>query len=301
MPSISFIMPAYNCVTTIGESVASIMEGNFQKGDEVIIVNDHSTDTTENVLNDLKLRYCGISVIKHLQNKGGGAARNTAVENAHNQIIFCLDSDNILVPGSIEKLKRFMIDAGADVAAFREVHFFKEKKDQITHAWEFKAGSVTLADYLAGGRVPGASGNYMFTKESWVRAAGYPEFTFLDTWGFGLRQVATGSIMVTLSDSYYLHRYGHDSYWVREDKKGKTSVEAWQVLMPFSELLDNRDIDFIMSRTGQTTWFNGQDRRPIRVKSGEVGRNGIEFKLKGAITRRGFCNFFNHLFIIRQK
>ena len=48
--NISFIMPAYNCADTIEESVDSIFNGNFTDGDELIIVNDGSTDNTEKVL-----------------------------------------------------------------------------------------------------------------------------------------------------------------------------------------------------------------------------------------------------------
>ena len=43
---ISFIIPAYNCADTLVESIESIFDGNFEDGDEVIIVNDASTDKT---------------------------------------------------------------------------------------------------------------------------------------------------------------------------------------------------------------------------------------------------------------
>ena len=51
---ISFIIPAYNCADTIVESIDSIFNGNFEDGDEVIIVNDASTDKTWQIINDLQ-------------------------------------------------------------------------------------------------------------------------------------------------------------------------------------------------------------------------------------------------------
>ena len=44
--NISFFIPAYNCAKTVTESVISILETNFQEGDELIVVNDCATDNT---------------------------------------------------------------------------------------------------------------------------------------------------------------------------------------------------------------------------------------------------------------
>lgn len=277
---VSYIMPAYNCAATVCESVESIMQGNFEKGDELIIVNDCSTDDTENAIRPLIFKYPQIALYNHSRNKGGAAARNTAVEHASNALIFCLDSDNVLEPGSVQKLKTFMVNSGADVAAFQELHYFRETKDKITHKWIFKEGCTTLADYLAGTIVLGASGNYMFTKNSWLKAGGYPEFAgALDAWGFGFRQVATGSKMVVMSDSYYYHRYGHESYWVRDSKKNKTSLTAIQILIPFIDLINEKDADYIMSRAGRYDWLEHVDKHPVRIKSFPAGKTGFVVNL----------------------
>lgn len=274
--NISFIMPAYNCATKVEESVKSIMAGNFQDGDELVIVNDCSTDNTERVLNDLKAKYPEIKIIKHIRNKGGAAARNTAVENTENEILFCLDSDNVLVPDSIQELKAYLLNSGADVAAFQELHYFKDDKDDTTHKWIYKQGLITLADCLTGPVTPGASGNYMFTKESWIRAGGYPEFArTYDTWGFGFRQLATGAKMVVMPESFYYHRHGHDSNWVREARKGNASLKVLQIVLPFLDMFDQKDVDYMMSRKGRYDWFENLEKHPIRLKSGDSGSTGF--------------------------
>lgn len=262
---ISFFIPVYNYEKVIRESVGSIMDSNFEKEDELILVNDCSTDNTEKTLKELKIKYPAIRIFNHLRNRGGAAARNTAVENAKNSILFCLDADNILVPQSIKKLKDFLINSGADAAAFQELHYFQNNTKEITGKWKFKQKKVSLIDYLSTTEVPGSSGNYMFTKESWRRAGGYPEENWLDAWGFGLRQAATGSKMVILPNSHYYHRYGHESYWTREHRKGKTSLTAFQVLIPFLDLIDERDVDYIMSRRGRYVWLERLDKHPLRL------------------------------------
>ena len=66
---------------------------NLSHGDEVIIVDDGSTDKTPEVLADIGRDYPAVKVLKHAANKGGAVARNTAVENAAHSILFCLDSE----------------------------------------------------------------------------------------------------------------------------------------------------------------------------------------------------------------
>jgi glycosyltransferase involved in cell wall biosynthesis len=275
--NISFIIPAFMCANTIKESVNSIFETNFEKNDEVVIVYDLSSpsDNLENTLFELKNKYPQINLIKHLIPRGGGVARNIAVENCINQLIFCLDSDNILAPFTIQRLKIFLINSGADVAAFQELHYFKDSIEQITHKWQFKSGLISLADCLSGGVTPGASGNYLYTKNSWIRAGGYPEFTFLDTWGFGFRQLATKSKMMVMEDSYYFHRYGHNSYWVREYKKGTTSLQALQIILPYLYLIKDIDIEYLLSSKGRDSWFSQLNNRPIKLKNNTSGKSGF--------------------------
>ncbi len=290
--NISFFMPAYNCAGTVQKSVESIMEGNFSQGDELIIVNDGSTDNTETVLQEFKAKYPEIKILKHTRNKGGGAARNTAIENCQHPLLFCLDSDNILTPGSITRLKAYLLDSGADVAAFQALHYFRDDKSKVTHKWVFKPGVITLADCLAGS-TPGASGNYMFTRKSWMRAGGYPEFAgALDAWGFGFRQLVTGSKMMVMPDSYYYHRYGYESYWIREAKKGQISLTALQIMLPFLDLLEQKDVDYIMSPEGQDIWFDNLRKRPLKVKNSDYGISGkIIHQRKKSVKRKGVSKY----------
>lgn len=262
--NISFFMPAYNCADTVIDSVESIMTGNFADGDEVVIVDDGSTDDTAIILDQLKEKYNGIMVVKHFSNRGGGVARNTAIQNTKHNILFCLDSDNVLEPASINCLKNFLQNTGADIAAFQELYFFQHDKEKIDFKWTFKPGAISIDDHLISKKVPGASGNYMFTKASWAKAGGYPEVV-LDTWGFGFRQIMTGAKMFTMPGSFYYHRYGHESYWMRgaERRKQAVSLMALQILLPFSDKIDENYLDYIMSRKGRYTWFENLQDRPI--------------------------------------
>lgn len=86
--NISYIIPAFNCEKTILEAVNSIYKKNFIDGDELIIVNDGSTDNTKKILEKIKKTHDSVKIFTHLKNKGGGSARNTAVNNSKNNLIF---------------------------------------------------------------------------------------------------------------------------------------------------------------------------------------------------------------------
>jgi glycosyltransferase involved in cell wall biosynthesis len=278
MNPISFFIPAYNCAATIAESVDSIMATNYKEGDELIIVNDCSTDNTEEALDTLKSKYPVIKIITHKGNKGGAAARNTAIENAAHELLFCLDSDNILEDNSISALIQVLIDSKADIASFQEMRYFNNNNHHdIKYTWKFLP-TTTLADFMADHKNPGSSGNYLFTKKSWVKANKYPEFAgALDTWGFCFKQLASGSKLVSLPGSGYYHRFGSESYYIRDMGSRNMSIAALQIILPYYYLIHPDDLDYITSKKHRLIWFENFDKKPIRIlSSDEVINNGIK-------------------------
>lgn len=268
MPSISFFIPAYNCANTIAESVESIMETNFESGDELIIVNDCSIDNTANVLLTLKDKYPVITILNHKRNKGGAAARNTAVENANNNLLFCVDSDNVLVPESVTPLKEYLLKMNADVASFQYQHFFSEDKQNPFSIWSLPEGLFDVSLYYTGKNTPGQHGNYLFTKQSWIKAQGYAEGTgALDTWTFGLRQAITGAVAVVLKDTFYYHRLDHStSYWMRDAEANLKSVseKAAYALYPFFNRIDEDYLNYMLGK-GRYWWFYNLKNKRLKI------------------------------------
>lgn len=285
--NVSFIIPAYNCETTITDTLDSIFAENFAEGDEVVVIDDCSKDNTKQILQRYSVERHPLVIVEHLVNKGGAAARNTAIENAKNGLIFCLDSDNILKPNSVPKLREFLLSEGAHAAAFQELWYFKDDPSSITHKWAFRPGQITFEDSLSSGIVPISSGNYLYTKNAWRSAGGYPEFAHaLDAWGFGLRQLACGQKMVVLEGTGYFHRYGHESYWVREDRNGKTCLTALQILLPYIDQLEPKSVNYALGPQGRNTWFENMDAKPLRTKSRRKGKGGFVLDSRGNKIRK---------------
>lgn len=277
--NITFAIPTFNSQKVIKESVKSIIETNFILGDEIILVDDCSTDNTRAIIKDLADHYSGIRIIHHLINKGNGlAGENTAIEHAKNELIYVLDHDNVLAPNSIKPLKDYLLKCNADAASFQEVRYFKynDEPTNTTHKWIYKEGVLTLADALTGPYWPGPSGNYLFTKESWRKAGRANEFVHpaIDCWAFAIKQLITGTKMVILPESFYYHRYGNDSQWITSSKNGNLSLASLAVIVPYLDLFKDEDVEYLMSRKGRYNWGNNLESHPIRLKSGEVGIKG---------------------------
>jgi glycosyltransferase involved in cell wall biosynthesis len=271
---ISFVMPAYNCAEIIEETIDSIYNGNFEEGDEVIVVNDASTDNTAEILQKLSKKYPQLIVLKHnINKKTAAAARNTAIDSSKNELIFAIDSDNVLVPDSVSKLRDYMEKENAEAAVFGEIWFFRDTIKNITQKWIFNK-EIKAQDPLSTHTTPCPTGNYLFTKESWIRAGRYFEPTIinqtLDSWTFGVRQLFTGTKMVCLPGTYYLHRTGINSHWIRENKNGNVSLAALVAIIPFLDKIGDEDVDYIFSKEGRLAWFDNLQERPVKIKNEEV-------------------------------
>jgi glycosyltransferase involved in cell wall biosynthesis len=89
MKKISAIICAYNEAKTINSVVSKVCDYFF---DEVIVVNDGSTDKTDDILNELD-KFYNFKYIQLKENRGKGFAMATAVENANSEIIVFIDAD----------------------------------------------------------------------------------------------------------------------------------------------------------------------------------------------------------------
>jgi len=268
MDNISFFIPAYNCAKTITEAVDSIMETNFVAEDELIIVNDFSSDDTAGILKKLQEKYPAIIIIDHKRNKGGAAARNTAVENTKHEFLFCLDADNVLTQNSVRPMFDFMLAQNAEIVCFNELRYFSDTTAVVDETWTYEPGIFTIEDLLCGKLPPGGNGNYLFTKNSWLKANGYTEdLGALDTWAFGFKQLMENCKMVVMPGSYYFHRRGHESYYLRDawNKRRSVSLRLIKLVINYIDRFDPADVNYIFSKKGRYTWFDNLQKRPVRL------------------------------------
>lgn len=109
---ISVIIPTYNREKELLRSLDSVRNQTF-RDIEIIVVDDGSTDATESAvtaIQDERIRY-----IKHEENRGGGAARNTGINNARGEYIAFQDSDDVWYPDKLEVEYNCLREHDADI------------------------------------------------------------------------------------------------------------------------------------------------------------------------------------------
>lgn len=113
MSVITIIMPAYNVGRIIGRTIDSILAQSFVEW-ELIIVNDGSTDNTEEILVSYAERYPNIRYIT-IENSGSARKpRLLAAEEAATEWVCNIDADDYIEPQYLEKLLDIANKTGAD-------------------------------------------------------------------------------------------------------------------------------------------------------------------------------------------
>jgi glycosyltransferase involved in cell wall biosynthesis len=90
-------MPAYDAQGTIAIAIESVLNQTWSNL-ELIVVDDGSGDHTWEVLQSFAARDPRVLVLRHEQNRGAYAARNTALRHATGDLVTVNDADDGCIP-----------------------------------------------------------------------------------------------------------------------------------------------------------------------------------------------------------
>ena len=122
---LQIIIPAYNVEEYIEECLLSVFNQDTKYKVLVVVINDGSTDKTLSIINKYKNRKDYIIINQN--NQGLSGARNSGLAHINSKYIFFLDSDDILLPDSIEMLLNNAKRTAADIIAGGFQRFYKNK------------------------------------------------------------------------------------------------------------------------------------------------------------------------------
>lgn len=130
---ITAIIPAYNEEKNLSKLLESLKETSLL--DEIIVVDDGSTDATAEIALQAAARDPRLRVLKHESNQGKGSALATGWQAAKSQILLFLDADlHNLKPAHVEEMVRPVLDGSSDmtVGLFKDGRWATDFSHQAT-------------------------------------------------------------------------------------------------------------------------------------------------------------------------
>jgi glycosyltransferase involved in cell wall biosynthesis len=101
-PRVSVIIPTHNRIRSLESAVNSVLSQTFQDF-ELIIVDDASSDDTNNYLQKLAVADARITFISNTEPQGGSQSRNLGIYSSHGEWLAFLDDDDVWLPEKLEK------------------------------------------------------------------------------------------------------------------------------------------------------------------------------------------------------
>lgn len=119
-PLVTVAISAWNEEADILKTVSSIASSKTQYPFEIIVVNNNSTDKTQQTLDKLHIRSCFQPI------QGWGPGRQMGMENAKGKYILTGDSDCIYADCWVEKMTTALLTEGT-ISAYGRYSFISEK------------------------------------------------------------------------------------------------------------------------------------------------------------------------------
>jgi glycosyltransferase involved in cell wall biosynthesis len=252
---ISVVIPCYNHALFLEETVYSVIQSSYTNI-EIVIVNDGSSDNSDQIANKLRAKFENIVYINQ-KNQGPASARNNGIASARGTFILPLDADDLISSDYIEKAIEILDNQKEVKLVYCNAEFFGDRN-----------GKWNLPDFS---RKKLATDNMIFCsaiyrKTDWKSAGGYSVEMIWgwEDWEFWISLLKNGGEVVKLhlTGFFYRVRKGSRRKSTNKDAKRKTI-----------ELINRKHKDFVYK------YLQG----PLR------------FNRSGSLMINRFCRLFGQL------
>lgn len=185
MNLISVLLPVYNAGAPLRAAVESILTQTHREI-ELLLINDASTDTSRELIDEFARRDPRVRAIHHQTNQGLAATLNEGLAAARGQFVARMDQDDIALPERLATQAEFL---------------FRQPRVAVVGAWVYNLGRTPAHDRLVrlpftpteiAARLPEANCLYhpvtMLRREVVLAAGGYrPDFKNAEDYDLWLR------------------------------------------------------------------------------------------------------------------
>lgn len=244
----SIIIPVYNVEKYLTKCLESVKKQSFQDY-EVIIVNDGSTDKSQEIIDSYKntIHSCKTYV---KENGGLSDARNYGINVATGEYLFFLDSDDYIDANLLEEVNRVIEGENKSQIIRIPKRMVNEEgeilgKDKVNSFMNYASDEAFLA--IRRNRITLETAcTYFFKREFWQEN----QFTFSkgklhEDLGLIPLVILSAERVSAISAPFYNYLYRANSITTNNDYE-KNKKKAWDVLAHYDYLLEQ--LSFLMQK-----------------------------------------------------
>lgn len=199
-PLVSVIVPAFNAVSTIGETLRSANEQTYRPI-EIIVIDDGSTDGTSAAVAEFgdAVRYMA------QENAGDAAARNTGIGEARGGLVAFLDADDLWRKDKLERQVGSLLADGS-VGGIQCGALYIDDRLRPIEEHRCRPGRMELMDVLLFRDMPAFSSAIVIRREC-IDRIGPIDLSVRgkDEWDFAIR-IARGCGLASVPDPLVIRR-----------------------------------------------------------------------------------------------
>lgn len=199
---ITIVIPAHNYAHFIGEAFESLV-AQTRPPDEVVVVDDGSTDRLADVIEQAKAVLPPVTVVRHDRPLGLNAARNAGIRASHGEFILLLDADDRLSSRALELLEKALNSDQRVGFAYLSTRMFGAREAFV------EAHTFTHEELLRRNRVNAST---MFRRTLFDSVGGFNralDGLGLDDWDFWISAIEHGYRGLPVSSEAWLEYRQH--------------------------------------------------------------------------------------------
>ena len=225
-PKVSVVITTYNRANLIGRAIESIFRQTY-KDYEIIVVDDGSSDNTREVVEGF--RDNRIHYIRHHENRGCSAGRNTGIKASKSDYIAFLDTDDEWLPEKLEKQVYLLERANSGIdAVYTAMLYVERNRKHLVPQLSIKNKEANIGDLILKRSVIAPS-TVLIKKHCFDRVGLFDEkLRWGDDWDMWIR-VTQGYEFAFISEPLVVYRQQPDS--LTTDRFASERSRACEVIL----------------------------------------------------------------------
>ena len=190
---VSIIMPAFNAKDTIGEAIASALNGTHRNL-EILLIDDGSSDGTDKIVTGMARQDPRIKYYKNPKNLGAYKSRNLMLQAATGKFIAFLDSDDTWEPNKLEECLKLLKKHPEVKSVGHALRYLNKEGQKVSYIPTYPTNQEELQDVQENGALPWVFPTALVVEREAILEIG----GFLDRWKVG----ADTELMARLAQKY---------------------------------------------------------------------------------------------------